>query len=106
MLFQHGDVLIETVNNVPSDAVIVLPALRGHVLAEGEQTGHAHVIKETDSAVMYSLGNTLFMNVPCGKTAKVIHEEHKPIEIPAGTYKIRQVREYDHLKEESRIIAD
>lgn len=34
------------------------------------------------------------------------HEEHRPITIPEGYYKIEIVREYDHFAEESRQVMD
>lgn len=106
MLYQHGDVLIEKVDSIPNDAERVVPSVRGHVLAEGEATGHYHAIKDTNTAEMYSMGNMLFMAVPEGKKATVTHEEHKPITVQPGDYKIRRVREYDHFEEEARQVRD
>ena len=98
-LYQQGDVLCKTIS---------IPAGAGKkdgkkVLAEGEATGHAHVVE--GDAELLELGDRLFLRVLSGN-ARVIHEEHKPIEIPPGEYEIERVREYDHFREEARQVVD
>ena len=40
------------------------------------------------------------------KEKTVTHEEHNPVTIPPGVYRVRKVREYDHFAEEARAVAD
>lgn len=71
-----------------------------NILAEGEVTGHAHrAIGERVEVIDRQL-----LNAPEGAT--IVHEEHEHIEIPMGEYDILRVVEYDHWKEEARIVQD
>jgi len=102
-LIQQGDVILELVETLPKEAKRQKPRERGVVLADGETTGHAHVM-----APMYTslfLVGTLFY-VKVEKQTTLTHEEHNHLEIPPGVYKVRQVREYDHFAEEARRVRD
>ena len=102
MLYQQGDVLIETVQAIPPDAHPRARRNGRHILAEGEATGHAHAVAddidvfESDEA-LYCLAQAPFT---------VTHDEHKPITVPSGAYQIRRVRVYDHFSEEAMAVAD
>lgn len=108
MQYRHGDVGIQTVKP---------PARKGRkklshlTLAEGEVTGHSHRVVDASStftvagngqrylrqerpadAVMYEQGGLMFLMVR--KPAVVVHQEHGAIDLPRGTYQIRQQREW------------
>ena len=101
MYYQQGDVLL-IATEMPRGAK--LKQCGGHlVLAEGEATGHAHAIVDTECQ-LYSLADELF--IKCEKPVTVTHEEHAAIEVPAGTWRVAIVREYDHFAEESRQVMD
>ncbi len=89
MLFRHGDVLIAAVEEIPQDA----KKEQKLILAHGEITGHTHRIEDPTTAEMFGHEGLLYIRV-IGESARVIHEEHKPIELPRGTYKVWQQREY------------
>ena len=38
--------------------------------------------------------------------AKLTHDEHNPIELPSGIYKVKIVREWDHIGGVSRNVVD
>jgi hypothetical protein len=99
---QQGDVTIEA-KPVPAGA----QKKGGLVLAEGEVTGHAHRVKPSNGAEaeMLELGGRIFLRI-LGGDATVVHEEHKPITLPAGEYEIGRVLEYDYDAEEARQVAD
>lgn len=99
---QQGDVIIRRELEIPADAIRVIRQKRGFVLAEGEATGHAHVIEE--EIEMYEKDGVLYLKVERPVTVK--HEEHKPISLDKGIYKIGIVREYDPFDEEVRKVAD
>ncbi len=61
-------------------------------LAEGEVTGHKHRIIE-GQAELYEKDGTLYLRV-YSKEATLVHEEHKAISIPQGTWMVRLQREY------------
>jgi hypothetical protein len=89
MLWRHGDVLIASVGSIPEAAVE-----RPHaVLAEGEITGHSHRIAEVGAAVVLEHGGMLYLRV-VAPAATVVHQEHRPIDLPRGTYRVWRQREY------------
>ena len=103
MLIQQGDVLV-SVSNIPASAKVKKNHARGVVLAEGETTGHAHVITGVDDAVLFEDDGAMYLRVL--KETVLTHEEHKPVTIPAGDYSVSIVKEYDHFEMESRNVQD
>lgn len=91
-LYRHGDVLIAPVAALPAGA---RPQI-GLILAHGEHTGHTHRIREAGAASLYVYGKELYLIVSADK-ATVVHEEHRPIELPVGVYRVWQQREYTPL---------
>ena len=92
--YQQGDVTIKPVAAIPEGAS---PA-SGRVLAEGEATGHKHQAEAEDVRLFLHEG-ALYMRVPSG--TRVVHEEHRALDLPPGDYLVGKVREYDHFAEES-----
>jgi len=88
-LYRHGDVLLAAVHTLPTAAV---PA-PGLILAHGELTGHAHRIREAGAAQLFTQGAFTYLQVTAA-TATLVHEEHRPIELPTGIYRVWQQREY------------
>lgn len=101
MQYQHGDVLIERVGEIPMTAK--KQKTKSIVLAEGEVTGHTHVVTTPG---VESFVEDAMMYIKSIIPWEVRHEEHGPIEIPPGIYKIGRVREYDHIAEMERIVRD
>ncbi|MBC7929517.1 MAG: hypothetical protein H7Z38_03020 [Rubrivivax sp.] len=97
--YQQGDVTIKPVAAIPDGA----NPSDGRVLAEGEATGHKH-LAEAEDALLFMHDGTLYMRVPSG--TRVVHEEHRALDIPPGDYLIGTVREYDHFAEEARRVTD
>lgn len=88
-MWRHGDVMIAKVEKLPEGA----KPKHGNVLVRGEVTGHSHRIQDVGSAELYEADGQLFLHV--GEAgARLVHEEHKPIALPAGYYRIWQQREY------------
>jgi hypothetical protein len=88
---RQGDVLLVPVDEVPDGA-----RPRGRVdgrvvLAEGEVTGHAHAIRST-GATLLGAGDERYLRVTTPVTLD--HEEHSPIEVAPGTYRVVIQREY------------
>jgi hypothetical protein len=88
MLFRHGDVLIQQVDTLPQDVERVAEP----VLAYGEVTGHSHQIEDPAKVALWRSVEGLFLQV--FEPTRVIHEEHQPIALPVGIYKVWQQREY------------
>lgn len=87
MKYRQGDVLIQSVEQIQGKKLSHL------VLAEGEATGHKHIISEGD-AELYQHEGTLFLKV-LSEEALLTHEEHKEIKLPKGNYEIKIQREYE-----------
>jgi hypothetical protein len=89
MLFRHGDIIIAAVEEIPTQAKRQVSP----ILAHGELTGHNHRIEDPETAEILVLGGVTYLRVRA-LTARVIHEEHKPITLPQGHYRFWYQREY------------
>lgn len=99
-VYRHGDVLIAPIMSIPENAR-KRPDL---ILARGEITGHAHRIEPEGMAELYEYEGNLFLRV-LGLPARVVHEEHEPIELAVGMYRVWRQREYDPASDE-RYVED
>jgi len=107
MVIQQGDVILERVDATTMKAgASVQPTPRGFVLAEGEKTGHAHVLEATPGATVRTIEGSDDLLLHLDEESQVVHEEHGTGVIPAGDYVVRQVQEYDHFAEEARKVQD
>ena len=76
---------------------------KGLVLAEGEHTGHFHLVEEVVKA-SYRDNETLEFTT---KTAQqLVHQEHQPVAITAGEWCSGIVQEFDHLEQQLRTVRD
>lgn len=90
ILYRHGDVLVARVDRIPDEA----QRLDGLVLARGEATGHSHRIAENDGrAQLMRAGAELFLVVR-DASATLVHDEHGPIVLEPGHYRVWKQREY------------
>jgi hypothetical protein len=100
-IFAQGDLLLERVaDTVPSGTVEKNLDGVAMVLAEGEFSGHRHAIRERvtmfrDEALATDIPAGLYIgHVQVGSAyARVTHEEHAPLILPRGTYRVRRQRE-------------
>jgi hypothetical protein len=111
-MYAQGDLLIERVEDIEPSGSIVSPDQKGaFVLAEGELTGHRHAIFER---VTMFRDDSLAREVPAGLyighvkvaggPAVLRHEEHAPITLQEGTYRVRRQRELE--PKDAAIVAD
>lgn len=103
MQIQHGDVLLQQVEELPQSCTRIDRKEFGLVIAEGEATGHHHVITDKD-ATLWELKDDLYLEVEFPVT--ITHDEHKPLTIPEGVYHVGQVKEYDYFQEMERRVID
>ena len=102
-MFAQGDLLIERVADVePSGAMMSADQTGAIVLAEGELTGHRHAIYERvtmfrDDALSREIPVGLYVGhvKVSGGPATLLHEEHAPVSLPEGTYRVRRQRELE-----------
>jgi hypothetical protein len=88
---RQGDVLLVPVTLDGDEGTVVT---RGTVvLAEGEATGHAHVVRSR-RATLRQLGRERIL-VITGKTPVLVeHEEHTPLRLSPGAWRVVRQREY------------
>lgn len=99
---QQGDVLLRKLNDLPEGAAKTLGKLRC-TLAEGEHTGHSHVV-EDDEAELIQIGERILLRL--GRAATVTHQEHKPIRLSPGIWEVGRVKEYDWFSQMERQVVD
>ena len=106
-LYQQGDVLVELVEK--TEGLELKKKAKNLVLAEGEVTGHKHLLTLEEDEINYDVleGQIVFT---ISKDATITHEEHHAIVLPPTReneiYRVRRVREYDHFAEEAREVRD
>lgn len=91
-MYRQGDVLIVPIEFNGRLPFQVEPNAEGNIVVmEGEATGHAHVLP-AGQVTAYGAGNGMLLEVV--EEATLTHEEHDPIAIPPGTYRVVRQREY------------
>lgn len=89
MLWRHGDVLIAHTQNIPTEVV----RSASTILVRGEITGHSHRVEDANAAQVWIARNgEIYLKILAA--TRIIHEEHQPITLPPGTYRVWQQREY------------
>lgn len=101
-IFRQGDVGLERVATLPEGLKAVATDNGRVILAYGEVTGHAHAIAEPAKAKLWDAGAERFLQVM--EATSLRHEEHAPINLEPGIYRVIQQREYS--PEEIRRVAD
>ena len=94
--------LIREVTEFPNS----LKKLNTKVLAEGEATGHTHTI-EGNAQIFENLNEDLdnkFLEV--FDEVKLVHQEHKQINIRPGKYVVIIEREYNPFEEDEQEVLD
>ena len=103
---QHGDVLLQEVAKIPAGAVPV-PHGKTVVVAHGEETGHSHVIESDQMSIWVLTRNgveKLFLQIQAPVT--IVHDEHRPLPIPRGIYRVGRIKEYDYFTQMQRRVRD
>lgn len=96
-MYRQGDVLLVPVDpgQVPAGCVPAPRDERGRmVLARGEATGHAHVVGGPGLALLAEPQHPGAMWIEVPGHGRVTHEEHGPISLPRGHYRVIRQREY------------
>jgi hypothetical protein len=111
-MFAQGDLLIERVADLEPSGTILAPDRTGAtVLAEGELTGHRHAIYDRvtmfrDDALAREIPTGLYVGhvKVAGGSALIHHQEHAPISLAEGTYRVRRQRELE--PKDAVLVAD
>jgi hypothetical protein len=107
MQVRQGDILLEKIDQLPQ-GLEKLESAERIIIAEGELTGHAHTIN-AECAVLFREQHTgvTYLDIFEALTA-LEHQEHAPIMLQKGFYKVTRQREYDPFlsRSEIRSVAD
>jgi hypothetical protein len=94
-IYRQGDVLFRSVNKAPSKGKKIR---KDGIVAYGEATGHKHAVALRPGVEVFECGDDLFVSVSdagIGIHGTVVtHDEHLPINLPAGNYQVTIQREY------------
>lgn len=101
---QQGDVCIEYIDRMPSDGRVIQSTARGYVVAQGEHTGHAHVLDQAGVVEMREVDGVLYARI--AEPVSLCHEEHHAQVLTPGIVRFGRVQEYDHFLEKARQVAD
>jgi hypothetical protein len=88
--YRQGDVLLVRIESLPREATKEQHE-ESVVLAYGEVTGHAHRLSASTVSMYAWKGDKL---IEVTKPTALTHEEHSPLEIEPGFYKVVRQREY------------
>jgi len=107
-IYRQGDVLFiqMEIRNIERMKEDLSKLERTTVVARGEATGHTHELSDPDSAILVEVGGwfrierydsrrhdfRIVLHTDTGATIK--HPEHGHLNLPKGTYMIRNQREY------------
>ena len=75
-------------------------SIKNGIIARGETTNHAHRVAASSlvaGAVLYALGREMYLRTQ-EAGATIVHEEHKPVELPSGVYAVVNQQEFDGLR--------
>lgn len=106
--FRQGDVLLIKVNNIPKNVKVI----NDKIIAHGESSNHCHRV--TDNIDVLEYDGELFLQVnEKGKLEHVLvsnpdtwTQEHNPIELEKGYYKVIKQVEYDPYEKHIRNVMD
>lgn len=105
----HGDVILQKIEKLP-DNFDQMKKEPNDALAYGEATGHLHkLFRMTDGgsaafALKEDTDKTKYLNVY--EPVLLKHQEHSPIVVQPGCYRISIQREYDPFTKRVRQVMD
>lgn len=102
-IYRQGDLIIKPINKLPENLKIVNKENR-FVLAEGEQTGHKHLLVAERMEILQDTNGKFYFNF--GNSVELTHQEHKTITILPGIYEVGNEQEYDYMLNEIKKVQD
>ena len=96
-MYRQGDVLVVPLDptEMPPNVVAAPRDRRNRmVLALGEATGHAHVLTGERVALLCPPDDPGTLLLVIEGYGRLVHEEHGPIALSPGTYRVIRQREY------------
>lgn len=100
MNYRHGDLFYKRVESIKGEKTFEGERF---TLAEGEATGHHHVLTAPKIEI-YDDGGQRYVNL--ASTGTLTHPEHGVITVEPGTYIEIREREFDYFQGEMRRVVD
>ena len=94
-LIRQGDLLLVPIAGLPEGADRVRSGRL--VLAEGEATGHAHVVDDERASLHRHPWSPAarYLHVAGDEPVFLVHEEHDRLRVASGVWEVRRQREYE-----------
>lgn len=92
--YRQGDILLVPCEEIPVGLPVEPAEQERVVLARGETTGHAHTMPADRVSYFREDGTGRGYIRVHGGAAELTHEEHSPLSIDPGNYRLIQQREY------------
>jgi hypothetical protein len=102
-LYRQGDILLVREEDEPWDHWQGKPTPGFLVVAQGEKTGHDHVITGPGVAFSEDWRSQQPDYVHLPTPARMIHPEHAPLDLESGYYRIVRQREYQYSDGERQV---
>lgn len=90
-IYWQGDVGLEPISKIPEGT-----KKKDNIVAYGEATGHHHRFETTAVQIFADKKGEQFAKIK--QESELIHEEHKPIMVPKGVYRVIRQRVFDVQK--------
>jgi hypothetical protein len=101
-IYRQGDVLLQQIDRIPTDAQLVDTNGAPVVVAEGEATGHKHQFRFRDAEMYRGGGGAQYIRALTD--APLTHEEHQTVVLPPGIYK--RIQQVEYSPAALRTVAD
>lgn len=104
--YRQGDILLVPVEKIP-DGLNEIPRRQGRIiLAEGEATGHLHMIEAPEATFLaQDIEEIEGRFIAVEQEVALTHPEHRTIQIAPGFYEVVRQREYTEVGGVS-VVAD
>jgi hypothetical protein len=86
IMYRQGDLLFRAIPRLPEG----LRSRSSQVIVQGEATGHSHLL--LSGRVLEDSQGALFLEA--AQATQIIHQQHAPIDLPAGYFQVTRQREY------------
>lgn len=96
MKYRQGDLLIEKIAELPEYTQEQIK--KDNVILRGESTGHSHKL---ENGQVIQKWQELYLIV--NDKGRIVHDEHSPIDLPAGYYAVKRQRQYVAEGEEETV---
>lgn len=92
--YRQGDVLLIRIDAVPGGLRRRIGQRGRLVLARGKATGRHHTVAEHGAELLEAASPAVVFLKVMSAPALLTHEDHAPVEIPPGSYRVVRQREF------------